>query len=394
MQHISTTPFGRRAVSAGLLAHQTLAQAAPALPAIDKYSILDDLRDARVHFELSDRDLGVLSALLSFLPSRQISDEAQTLVYPSNRILSERAHGMAESTLRRHLAQLVRAGVILRHDSPNGKRYAARNYQGDVVRAFGFDLRPLLVRGAEIATKAAEAREAAFAHKRLREDVVLRLRDACKLIEYGLETAPHNVWEDLAIKGASLRKSLRRVLDIATLETMLTEITAMLRAIHTNLNPIKTIELSGSDVQNERHYQNSNKEHSDFESCAEERTSSEPNVPEPKTPPNLPLSLVLKACPDILPYARDEIDHWHQLVATASLVRGMMGISPHAWQHAQDTMGPEVAAITCAAILQRVSDIHSPGGYLRALTTRAEAQGFSPGPMIMALLNGENSKAA
>ncbi|MFT6024941.1 MAG: replication initiation protein RepC [Ascidiaceihabitans sp.] len=400
MQHISTTPFGQRAVSAGLLATQALAQKAPALPSIDKYSVLDDLRDARMYFGLSDRDLAVLAALLSFLPSRQVSQDVATLVYPSNRVLSERAHGMAESTLRRHLAHLVNAGVILRHDSPNGKRYAARNYQGEVVRAFGFDLRPLLVRAAEIAHKAGEAREMAFAHKRLREDVVLRLRDACKLIEYGIDTEPDKDWEDLILLSTGLRKSLRRVLDIAVLETMLSETVSMLRVIHVLLRQSNTIEMSGSDVQNERHYQNSNKEHSDLESCAEGRASVErpaPNTGEDyvaPTEPNLPLGLVLKACPDILPYAKDEIHHWHQLIATASTVRGMMGISPHAWQQAQDTMGPAVAAITCAAILQRVSDIRSPGGYLRALTLRCETQGFSPGPMIMALLNGGTAQAA
>ena len=98
------------------------------------------------------------------------------------------------------------------------------------------------------------------------------------------------------------------------------------------------------------------------------------------------MGLVLKACPDILPYAQDDIRHWHQLIAVANFVRGMLGISPDAWEKAKQDMGPEVAAITLVAILQRVSDIQSPGGYLRALSRKAADGAFSPGPMVMALL--------
>jgi len=42
----------------------------------------------------------------------------------------------------------------------------------------------------------------------------------------------------------------------------------------------------------------------------------------------------------------------------------MMGISPSAWQEAQEFMGPKTAAVTVACILQRFSDINNLGGYL------------------------------
>ncbi len=54
--------------------------------------------------------------------------------------------GMPASTLRRHLAVLVDAGLIVRRDSPNGKRYARKNRAGAIELAFGFDLSPLVVR--------------------------------------------------------------------------------------------------------------------------------------------------------------------------------------------------------------------------------------------------------
>ncbi len=66
-----------------------------------------------------------------------------------------------------------------------------------------------------------------------------------------------------------------------------------------------------------------------------------------------------------------------------------MGISADAWADARKTMGEEQAAITVAAILQRVDHISSSGGYLRSLTARAKEGQFSVWPMVMALLRAK-----
>jgi replication initiation protein RepC len=55
-------------------------------------------------------------------------------------------------------------------------------------------------------------------------------------------------------------------------------------------------------------------------------------------------------------------------------------------------MGPEQASIVVVAMLERFSNIRSPGGYLRALTSKAAAGEFSCGPMVMALI-GRRSAA-
>ena len=71
----------------------------------------------------------------------------------------------------------------------------------------------------------------------------------------------------------------------------------------------------------------------------------------------------------------------------------MMGISPTAWEEAQQAMGPEAAAVTVTCILQRFAEIKNPGGYLRSLSVKATLGGFSTGPMVMALLNAKNRVA-
>ena len=389
MERLTVTPFGRRPVSFGLMQALELAEAPAPIPHFPKWELFRALCTARAAFGVSDRDLSVLNALLSFHQGESLSDNENLIVFPSNRALCERAHGMAESTLRRHLAALVQAGLILRHDSPNGKRYAARGADGEVIRAFGFDLRPLLVRAGEITHAAAEARAAAEALKRLREEITLMKRDALKLVQYGRESGAEGPWEAFEQALLGFHKALRRRLGREALQDIHKGLGEMLADIRELL--FKTEEMSGNDGENERHHQNSKPDTPESELCEETAKGQgegekPPSAPVKHAEPSLPLGLVLKACPDILPYAKGEIRHWHELVALAGLVRPMMGISPDAWEEAQRVMGPEVAAITVAGILQRVSEINSPGGYLRALTRKAAEGGFSPGPMIMALL--------
>ena len=93
---------------------------------------------------------------------------------------------MAPATLRRHLACLVDAGLIIRRDSPNGKRFA-REAGGAIEDAFGFDLMPLVARAAEIENLAEEVRAENRAMALSREKITLTRRDIAKMIATGLE---------------------------------------------------------------------------------------------------------------------------------------------------------------------------------------------------------------
>ncbi len=384
MNVITTTPFGRP-VTATLMKRAIEAQQPTAVDQIDKWALFRDICTARAAFGVSDRALTVLNALLSFHKGKTLDTDAQLVVFPSNRALSDRAHGMAESTLRRHLAALSNSGLIQRHDSPNGKRYAARGAGGAIAHAFGFDLRPLLVRAQDIARAATAAQEAALRLKRLREAVSLRKRDALQLALYGRDSGFSGDWDAVDAQLLDIHRQTRRTLPAEDLEAVKATLDALLITLQ---SMVKTKELSGSARQTERHYQNSKEDSSDLEPCLEKQKGAAcaPSQPEGQGPPPIPLGLVLKACPDIAPYARHGIRHWHDLIATASEVRGMMGISADAWDNCQRDMGPEVAAVTVAAILQRVDAIRSPGGYLRTLSQKAATEGFSPAPMVMALL--------
>src|SRR5690606_42129602 len=86
-------------------------------------------------------------------------------------------------------------------------------------------------------------------------------------------------------------------------------------------------------------------------------------------------------------YYQGDISQWHQLFGAAFHVGPAMGISASAWEEAQRFMGPEQASIVVVAMLERFADFRSPGGYLRALTSKAAAGEFSCGPMVMALMS-------
>lgn len=401
MEHLTTTPFGRRPVTAGLMARATANRQVAEIKTMDKWSLFRDLSAARSAYGLNDRALLVLNALLSFHPGATLQDGSGLIVFPSNITLSERAHGMAESTLRRHLATLVEAGLIARHDSPNGKRYARRRSDGEITRAFGFDLRPLLLRAPEIIRAAEEIRAATEALRSTRERITLLKRDALKLASYASTSALPGPWVEVLDGLATLHTRLRRKLALGDLLEIEAQLVDMLGQIENHL-PAETEELSGSDSENGRHYQSSDKESCESEPREEmEQTeivaSEQPTqvAPRPKlTLAKLPLQIVLQACPEIQPYAERRIEGWRDLVNAAGLVRGMMGINPSAWEEARTTMGPEAAAIVVACILQRFAKIRNPGGYLRSLSLKAREGQFSPAPMVMALLSPQAAHAA
>jgi replication initiation protein RepC len=113
-----------------MVAAQAAAKACPEDATAHKWRVFRNLTEAKDRLGLSDRALAVLSALLTFHPDTALTPGQDLVVFPSNRELSVRAHGPAPATLRRALAQLAGAGLVIRRDSPNGKRYARRG-EGD-----------------------------------------------------------------------------------------------------------------------------------------------------------------------------------------------------------------------------------------------------------------------
>jgi replication initiation protein RepC len=449
--HVSTTPFGRRPATLGQIAAQLQVKRAideagkpgsNAPAAVNKWQLFRTLTDIRERIGVSDRSLSVLNALLSFHPETALTlpklpamsedaagreEEAgpgscDLVVFPSNRQLCQRAHGMAEKTLRNHLALLVNAGLIIRRDSPNGKRYARKDATGQerFSDAFGFDLILLVTRAAAFEAMAEDVKRERRAVSLLKERISLHRRDISKLVALGLDEDLPGDWERFRQHFMALLTPLRRINGHEGLRQMEAEL-AQLRADVNNTLESHVIvqESTGNDGLQSRHQSNSKTDiHSDFEPTSKKEgggeapVSDSPDAASDIAGKSYPLGMVLEACPDVNEYrfAGGKVRSWPDFLDTMRTIRPMLGISPSAWEEAVGVLGIVDAHVVLATILQRSEHssearmvpgagtappvvtvngspaIKSAGGYLRALTEKAAAGEFALGPVLMALI--------
>ncbi|AGB75720.1 MULTISPECIES: plasmid replication protein RepC [Rhizobium] len=387
-----TTPFGRRPMTLALVRRQVATSAIEPNKTADKWKVFRDISEAREKLGLQDRSLAVLDALLSFYPDNELRQDAKLIVFPSNTQLTLRAHGIAGATLRRHLAFLVEAGLIVRKDSANGKRYARKGRTGEIENAFGFDISPLLLRAEELAIMAQQVVADRIAFRRAKESLTICRRDVRKLIAAAITEGVEGDWPRIEETYSALLARIPRSPTMSEVTSTLSDMELLRGEIINLLEKQQKIEnYSTNDAHSERHIKNSNPEsfnelEPDFRTKLE--AISRKTDERQKEPMRIfPLALVLKACPEISSYGpAGVISNWRDLMSAAIVVRSMLGVTPSAYQQACETMGPENAAVTMACILERSGHINSAGAYLRDLAGKAKRGEFSLGPILMALL--------
>lgn len=393
-----TTPFGRRPMTLALVQRQVATDQADKKRPVDKWRVFRDVGDARERLGLQDRALAVLNALLSFHPAAELSEDSNLVVFPSNVQLTARANGIAGTTLRKCLASLVDAGVIIRKDSPNGKRYARKGSGGTIEDAYGFSLGPLLTRAAEFASLAQEVAAEQRRFRMMKDRLSVIRRDVRKLITAGLEEGVPGNWETVEDCFVSIVSRIPRRPAIADLIERLDEMTLLheevVSILEDNDNSTKT---DGNAIVFGCHIQNSKSESRYELEPAPERMQGE--KPEPNKyrqratkPQVFPLSVVLAGCPEIAALGPGgSVASWRELMSAAVTVRSMLGISPSAYQDACEVLGDVETAIAVACIYERSNHINSAGGYLRDLTEKAKRGKFSLGPMLYALVRQSSS---
>ena len=392
--HITTTPFGRRPMTLGQISSQMAAKAAKPDAVVHKWQAFQDIRVARELLGATDRSLTILSALLTFHPETALTGDAELVVWPSNEQLMARANGMPATTLRRHIAVLVDCGLIIRRDSPNGKRFARKGRGGQIEQAYGFDLAPIVARAEEVKELAEAVQAEKKAFRVAKERLSLLRRDVVKMIDTGIaERVPGN-WGRVqqiyqAIIGRLPRTAPRQLLEdiCVELQDLCTQIRDVLESFAKDQNPDANESHSGRHIQNSNPELPIESEHGFSKSEEAAGSVADPDNLRSLPKRELPLGIVLDACPNLRELVQGgEIRHWRDFLAAAELARPALGISPSAWREAREILGEQHAAITLAAIYQRAEQINNAGGYLRSLTERAKAEKFSTWPMIMALV--------
>lgn len=385
------TPFGRQRMTHALLTMQQKAREIPEGSAVDKWQLHRWLCEGKSILGISDRTLAVLAALLSFYPENILSETNGLIVFPSNKQLALRAHGMADATLRRHLAALVDAGLVARQDSPNGKRYARRTKTGDVKLAFGFSLAPLLARKDEIEAAAEKVKADKTLLRELREQLTLLRRDIAKTLEYAVEQKLDGSWTDISTVFRTVVDTIPRRASAQELLVLIKKLNEIYATVDNALkNNEKNQNMGGRESQNERQYYESKPDSYIDRTVANMRTKQCSSTDKPLPERTVSLDFVLRACPEITSYAQQPITQWQHLVDATDKVHGFIGIDTRLHQFALKILGRENTAIVIAYLLQRYGEIRSISGYLRILVEKAAEDGFSVRALMSSALHGKH----
>lgn len=382
------TPFGSQRMTHALLAVHKNAREIPPGAASDKWQLHRWLCEGKDIIGISDRSLAVLSALLSFYPETTLVETGALVVFPSNKQLALRAHGMADATLRRHLAALVDAGIISRQDSPNGKRYARRSKSGELKVAFGFSLAPLLARADEFEAAAEQVKSEKIALREIREQLTLLRRDISKLLDYAIEAALAGPWDELKVAFRTVVDSIPRRAEMQELTELVAKLHEIRGSVDKALNNNQKVQnLSDNESQNERQLYESKPDSHFDRNIANSNTIAITSITDCHGETSISLEMVLRACPEISAYASGRISQWEHLIATAEKVRSFIGIDTKLYETALKMLGRQNTAITIAYLLQRYNDIRSVSGYLRILTEKAAEDAFSVKALMISALH-------
>ncbi|WP_238368685.1 helix-turn-helix domain-containing protein [Mesobacterium pallidum] len=188
---------------------------------VDRWQVLQLVKDTARDTGIGEREIAVLSAHLSVLAKGPVRADQLLVSYAQVSGILDRANCMDERRFRRGEARLEELGFVIRKLSANGRRYPVRDGKGQVVDAYGIDLRPLFLRLDELEATRASRHEEQQRRAALRSRISARVSAVKRLAEAHLGHVP----EALIALGQEIRNLLRRatasLADMARAETAL-----------------------------------------------------------------------------------------------------------------------------------------------------------------------------
>jgi replication initiation protein RepC len=330
----------------------------------DRFTLIDTLRRAASALAISPSVVATVDALLSCLPPKRDHD----IVFASNATLVMRRNGISDRSLRRHLADLVSAGLLVRIDSPNGKRYSKRDPQiGSVIR-FGLDLAPLFTAFERLQALAQERANEAQHVDYLRTKLRLMIRAMtvdraeCSMV-------------------AEAERALRRKLTSDDLENWL-----RLLSKTSDAEGIARFEataadnmMSASNGQIVRHQQKSEKELNDQD---EPRATTHT----PAGGEHITFDDLTEACPQATGFLLEKLRSPWDVIAHAKRLAPMIGIDGSCYDAAEARHGPFGTALTIWGMLESLDRVQRPGAYFRSITSGKRSSTFDPWVLIDRLM--------
>lgn len=348
-------------------------------PGLHKWrAVMEPITKARAALGLNGTDLSLLRAILSFIPSELLSTERPEthICFAGNLALAERIGVSGDSTVNRGLRRLEAAGLIVRRQSANRKRYARRSRAGVITHAYGIDLSPLIVDPHALTEMAGAAEQTAERIDALREDckaVLLDLRMETEAID------PGAMGGALAEHIQNTRRALRRKLSEQALADLRESLFVLLREIRNHLaerislpgetprqDLLLSHETSDTDDQNERHIES-----------RKEFTDSHQGSP-------ITFGQIAEAFPTIMTWF-ENCDDFDDIQRTADMLATSIGDAGQAWHESKRQLGFPIACVFLGFIIENHEAIENPGGYLRRLTQQAREGQLS----VRSLLRGK-----
>jgi replication initiation protein RepC len=414
---------GWRKPTPGLVVAEKHAQAGEQL-SIPKSQATSSVKRVAAAIGLKAPDLLLLDTFAAFTQPQDWEVGRRPIVWASNNFLMEQT-GFSLSALRRHVRRLAELGLIWIKDSPNGKRYGHRDENGVIIAAYGFDLAPLAARAEEFEGLYAQIKDERAFCTAQRNVITITRRIIRAKIEKALESGLRGPWRQLQEEFAMLLEALpkrtttpSKLLDIvdwfkdfkerveeafeaafdwpdeSDAGTHSQEVQSSTNVISLNKN------MTPTGATNDTHILTTKQPHPVSSNCLEKKhvETSDPELPKPapverseeidldiewsthtnKRKSDVDIPMLMLTCPHFAEMARGMmgyIRNWDDIHRAAGQIRAMTGISEHAWNVAQKTLSPAVAAAAIALIYDKHStgEVKSPGGYLRGMVEKAQA---------------------
>ncbi|WP_299960934.1 plasmid replication protein RepC [uncultured Roseobacter sp.] len=407
-------PSGWRKATPSLAMAEQLAQAGERA-AVPKAKAFVAVKRVGAHIGLKAGDMLLLDTLGAFTQAQDWEEGQRPIVWASNAYLMEHT-GFSLSALKRHARRLAETGVISFKDSPNGKRWGHRDADGRIIEAYGFDLSPLSARVEEFEQLQAELQAERALCQRLKRQITVARRMIRARIEAAFSGTLRGPWEHLSGLFEDLLDRLpRRNTASETLSRLLAWFRelqervegAYLKAVRVDevventaesIEQVseKTQEMDPREVNSDPHILTTTQlksvtcNRSEIEQAAgvvpnvrpEERVEKELEdcgvETRKKRGAALDLPTVMQACPEFASWARNVggyLKDWGDLHRVAGQLRPMIGVSEHAWNLAQDRLGPQIATAALVLTFDKhcAGEVASPGGYLRGIVQKAGA---------------------
>lgn len=329
------------------------------------------------------RDL--VDQLMAFSQAHDWQRGSRPIVWPSNAMLADRL-GVCQRHVRRLLARLIEAGIIVPVDSPEGRRWGRRDSAGRIIEAYGFDLSPIADRHAEFVAIAEQADGERKARARLRRRLTIARKAIQQLAETALEhgltdrdwrawlTEAQRVEADTAAGEASVAVLEAAVGDLESRreegETALVKVAQISveesAAADSDVRPNTTTTQPRADnsATGKEHLQESSRRATHHDPQGQDTRSI--NLQPPAATPRF----VLRVSPPLQEQIFGSCPTWADVVDGADRLRHQLGISRAAWIEACQELGRYQAATAVAVIAAKRDAIRSPGGYLRGMIAR------------------------